>query len=164
MRHLSVLTIIFAILSLPCYSAEIVPDKTVVLTFDDSVQSHRDFVAPLLKEYGFGATFFVTHLWMDDEENFMTWEDIGKIHEMGFEIGNHSWTHAGMSSPKNAARLSGELALVENELKKVGVPKPVSFAWCGNQFGPEAHKVLEANGIQFARRGMQPEIPYGKIL
>lgn len=145
------------------YAAEPVPDKTVVLTFDDSVQSHRDFVGPLLKEYGFGATFFVTHLWMDDEENFMTWEDIGELHEMGFEIGNHSWTHAGFSSPKNAARLSGELALVDNELKKVGVPKPVSFAWCGNQFGPEAHAVLKANGIQFARRGMQPEIKYGKI-
>ncbi len=156
-------TLALSLCTFLAYAAEPVPNKTVVLTFDDSVQSHRDFVGPLLKEYGFGATFFVTHLWMDDEENFMTWEDIGELHEMGFEIGNHSWTHAGFSSPKNAARLSGELALVENELKKVGVPKPISFAWCGNQFGPEAHAVLKANGIQYARRGMQPEIKYGKI-
>jgi peptidoglycan/xylan/chitin deacetylase (PgdA/CDA1 family) len=149
--------------ALTTHAAESIPDKTVVLTFDDSVQSHRDFVGPLLKEYGFGATFFVTHLWMDDEANFMTWEDIGELHEMGFEIGNHSWTHAGFASPYNASRLAGELALVDNELKKVGVPKPVSFAWCGNQFGPESKAVLAAHGIQFARRGMQPEIPYGKI-
>lgn len=140
---------------------ESVPDKTVVLTFDDSVQSHRDFVGPLLQELGFGATFFVTHLWMDDIENFMAWSDIGELHEMGFEIGNHSWTHANFSSPKNAARLAGELALVENELAQVGVPKPVSFAWCGNGFGPEARTILEQAGYRFARRGMQPEVPYG---
>ncbi len=145
-------------------AAEPVPDKTVVLTFDDSVKSHRTFVGPLLKEYGFGASFFVTHLWMDDTEHFMTWKDIGELHEMGFEIGNHSWTHSNFSSPYNASRLAGELALVDRELKQVGVPKPVSFAWCGNGFGPESKKVLHDHGIQFARRGMQPEIPYGKIV
>ena len=143
---------------------EPVPDKTIVLTFDDSVQSHRDFVAPLLQELGFGATFFVTHLWMDDTENFMSWSDIGELNDMGFEIGNHSWTHADFSSPRNAARLAGELALVENELARVGVPKPQSFAWCGNGFGPEAREILLKSGYQFARRGMQPEVPYGRIV
>jgi hypothetical protein len=49
-----------------------VPDKLVVLTFDDAVKSHRTFVAPLLKDLGFGATFFVTHTWMNDPTNCMT--------------------------------------------------------------------------------------------
>src|SRR6185503_1775355 len=138
-------------------------DKVVVLTFDDAVKSHRTFVAPLLKELGFGATFFVTHRWMADGANFMTWEDIAEIHRMGFEIGNHSWTHGNFSSPKEAARLPAELALVESELQKVKVPKPTSFAYSGNSFGPEAVEQLKALGFTFARRGMQPEIPYGKI-
>lgn len=64
------------------------PEKFVVLTFDDAVKSHRTFVAPLLKELGFGATFFVCYEWMDDTVNFMSWQDIAEIHEMGFEIGN----------------------------------------------------------------------------
>ncbi len=136
----------------------------VVLTFDDAVKSHRHFVAPLLKDLGFRATFFVSHRWMPDTENFMTWREIAEIHEMGFEIGNHSWTHANFSIPRNAARLAGELALVENALAGVGVPKPVSFAWCGNGFGPEALGKLRELGYRFARRGMQPEIPYGEIV
>ena len=37
-----------------------VPDKIVVLTFDDSVATQATFVAPLLKQHGFGATFFIT--------------------------------------------------------------------------------------------------------
>src|SRR2546421_2137977 len=104
------------------------PDKLVVLTFDDAVKSHRTFVAPLLKELGFGATFFVTHRWMDDQTNFMTWNEIAEIQQMGFEIGNHSWTHSDFSSPKNAARLAGELSLIDRELNqaKPKVPRPVS--------------------------------------
>lgn len=136
----------------------------VVLTFDDAVKSHRTFVAPLLKELDFRATFFVTHKWMDDRENFMTWEDIAELHRMGFEIGNHSWTHGNFSSPRAAARLHGELALVENALQKVGVPKPRSFAWSGNQFGPESVAVLQRLGFQVARRGGVPEVEYGKLV
>jgi peptidoglycan/xylan/chitin deacetylase (PgdA/CDA1 family) len=140
-----------------------IPAKLVVLTFDDAVKSHRNFVAPLLKELGFGATFFVTHGWMQDTEYFMSWRDIGDIHAIGFEIGNHSWTHADFSVPRNAARLGGELALVENELKKVRVPTPVSFAYSGNFFGPEALQILRERGYRLARRGGSPEAEYGTL-
>jgi peptidoglycan/xylan/chitin deacetylase (PgdA/CDA1 family) len=140
-----------------------IPAKLVVLTFDDAVKSHRTFVAPFLKDLGFGATFFVTHFWMNDTEHFMNWRDIAGIHEMGFEIGNHSWTHADFSVPRNAARLAGELALIENELKKVNVPKPVSFAYSGNFFGPEARAVVQASGYRLARRGESPEAEYGTL-
>ncbi len=138
-------------------------ERIAVLTFDDAPLSHREFVAPLLVEKGFKATFFVTHRWMDDRANFMSWRQIAEIHEMGFEIGNHSWTHANFASPKNAARLEGELALVTNELSKVGVPQPTSFAWCGNGFGPEALANLRRLGYRRARRGKQPEVEYGTL-
>ncbi len=140
------------------------PDKVVVLTFDDAVKSHRTFVAPLLKELGFGATFFVSHGFMNLTEHSLTWKEIAEIHQMGFEIGNHSWTHAGFHTPSAAARLEGELALVEYELGRVRVPRPTSFAWCGNTFGPEALEVLRAKGFRFARRGGMPEVPYGQLL
>lgn len=142
---------------------EPIPDKTVVLTFDDAVKSHITNVAPLLREYGFGATFFICELWMSDKENFLSWDDVAQLHQMGFEIGNHTWSHTGMGTPRLAARLEGQLALLESALKEVGVPKPVSFGWPGNAFSSEALAVLRANGYLFARRGMQPEVPYGKI-
>jgi peptidoglycan/xylan/chitin deacetylase (PgdA/CDA1 family) len=139
-----------------------IPPKTVVLTFDDAVLSQRTAVAPLLKEAGFRATFFVTHAWMNDPQYFMNWQQIAEIHNMGFEIGNHSWTHANFSMPREASRLAGELALVENELRKAGVPRPTSFAWPGNNFGPEALRVLQERGYRFARRGLPPEVVYGR--
>jgi peptidoglycan/xylan/chitin deacetylase (PgdA/CDA1 family) len=39
---------------------EPIPDRLVVLTFDDAVKSHFTVARPVLKRYGFGATFFIT--------------------------------------------------------------------------------------------------------
>ncbi|MGH9674186.1 MAG: polysaccharide deacetylase family protein, partial [Bryobacteraceae bacterium] len=105
------------------------PDKTIVLTFDDAVKSHRTFVAPFLQELGLRASFFVSQRWMGDRANFMTWDDIAAVHGMGFEIGNHTWTHAHFYNAENAVALAGELSQVEAEMARAGVPKPVSFAW-----------------------------------
>lgn len=146
----------------PLVSAgEPIQDKTVVLTFDDAVKSHRTFVGPLLKDLGFRASFFVCHRWMGDQDNFMTWKEIAELHQMGFEIGNHTWTHANFSTPRGAAQLESELALVERELKKVGVPRPTTFAYPGDAFGPEDVMELMNQGFLLARRGMQPEVKYG---
>lgn len=133
--------------------------KTVVLTFDDATRSHLEFVAPLLKKLGFGATFFVTAYWMEDRENYLSFEEVAELHRMRFEIGNHSWHHYGFGTPGGAALLPGELVRVEDALAKVGVPKPVSFAYPADQFGPEARRVLADHGYRFARRGGRPEFP-----
>lgn len=137
--------------------------RLVVLTFDDAVKSHRTFVGPLLQEHGFGATFFVCEEWMADKENFMTWDEVAELHRMGFEIGNHTWSHTGVSQPIAAQALPDQLHQVDEALAKVGVPRPVSFGWPGNGFGPEAWEVLRQEGYRYARRGMQPEQPYGEI-
>lgn len=140
-----------------------IPDKTVVLTFDDAVRSQITVVAPLLEQLGFKATFFITHNWMDDQAHFLSWEDVADLNRRGFEIGNHTWTHSAFDSAEKGAKLGQELQMVDDALARVGVPKPVSFAWPGDDFGPEALKQLQLHGIKLARRGMQPEIPYGEV-
>ncbi|SFA99540.1 Polysaccharide deacetylase [Algoriphagus aquimarinus] len=61
MKNLIVLLFIFS--SVTNSQAQIlkkpIPDKLVVLTFDDAPASHYSIVAPMLKEFGFGGTFFV---------------------------------------------------------------------------------------------------------
>ena len=136
-------------------------ERIIVLTFDDAVKSHLTHVAPLLQKYEFGATFFVSYRWMNDSIHFLSWEEIAKLYKMGFEIGNHSWTHQDFSQPRQASELAGELGLIEWMLMQQGIPKPVSFAYTGNGFGPEAIEVLKQEGYQYARRGMQPEVEYG---
>lgn len=69
--------------------------KQVILTFDDSCESHFSYVAPVLQEYGFKATFFITEgfSFETNKKDYMTWEQIAELHKMGFEIGNHTHKH-----------------------------------------------------------------------
>ena len=72
-----------------------IPDNLVVLTFDDGVKSQATFVAPLLKQYGFNATFYITEglNFLKDKTRYMTWEEVRALSEDGFEIGNHTRRH-----------------------------------------------------------------------
>jgi peptidoglycan/xylan/chitin deacetylase (PgdA/CDA1 family) len=142
-------------------AAEPVPEKLVVLTFDDSSASHHAVAAPLLKRYGFGATFFITEgfSFRTNKRDYMTWEQIAELHRDGFEIGNHTRDHLGITE-RTVARLAEQLEAIAARCREHGIPEPVSFAWPGNRFHPSALPVLERAGIRFARRGSEPEVPY----
>ena len=71
----------------------------LVLTFDDSSKSHFTVARPLLKKYKFGATFFVTEGFdmTTNKRDYMTWDAIARLHKDGFEIGNHTRDHMGVT-------------------------------------------------------------------
>lgn len=136
------------------FAGEPVPDRVVVLTFDDSVASHATFVAPLLKKHGFGATFFITEgfEFLTDKEHYMTWEQIQKLHADGFEIGNHTRHHAGVAKQK-PEQLAADVEFIERQCAKYEIPRPVSFCYPGYQTSEAAVKLLRERGYRFARAG-----------
>ena len=132
-----------------------IPDKLVVLTFDDAVLSHATYVGPLLKKYGFGATFFVCEFLsppFSDKTKYMTWEQIAGLSKMGFEIGNHTQNHTHVTK-MDSARFVAELKYIEDKCAQYHIPKPVSFAYPGYDVSPKAIGVLKAAGYKFARAG-----------
>ena len=140
---------------------EQIPDKFVVLTFDDSVKSHYTTVRPILKRYGFGATFFTTEGFdfPSNKTDYMTWEEIAEIYRDGFEIGNHTGNHASITQ-ENVANLEDQLEAINKQCTAHGIPRPTSFAYPGNSIAPDALPVLKKAGIRFARRGGSPEYEY----
>ncbi len=140
---------------------EAIPDRLVVLTFDDSVKSHYTVARPILKKYGFGGTFFITEgfNFAKNKKDYMTWKEIRGLHDDGFEIGNHTRDHMGVSDA-SVAKLDEQLSAIEARCREHGIPEPVTFAWPGNAISDRAFDVLEAHGIRFARRGGAPEYPY----
>lgn len=135
-------------------AVEPVPEKLVVLTFDDSVASHATFVAPLLKKYGFGATFFITEgfEFAVDKEHYMTWEQIKALNAQGFEIGNHTRKHAGVAKQK-PEQLASDVEYIEQQCEKNGIARPTSFCYPGYQTSEAAVKLLRERGYRFARAG-----------
>ena len=142
---------------------EPIPEKLVVLTFDDSAKTHFTIARPILKKYGFGATFFITEGFdfPTNKKDYMTWEQIAQLHRDGFEIGNHTRDHLGISDAK-VDQLAEQLTAINHKCKQHGVPPTTTFAWPGNAVSPKAFSVLREHGILFARRGGAPEYPYAE--
>ncbi len=163
MRNSIALTavLLFCLTTARASTAPAVPDKLVVLTFDDSSVSHYAIARPVLKRHGFGATFFITEgfTFRTNKQDYMTWEQIAELHRDGFEIGNHTRDHLGISE-KTVPRLADQLDTINQRCREHGIPQPISFAWPGNAFHTNALPVLQKAGIRFARRGGSPEVPY----
>jgi len=141
---------------------EPIPDRLVVLTFDDAARSHYDVARPLLLARGFGATFFVSEGWdfATNKKDYMTWEQIRALHEAGFEIGNHTLGHTALADKPALEGLAAQVEAIADRCREYGIPAPTSFAYPGNAIVPEALPILAAAGIRFARRGGAPEFPY----
>jgi peptidoglycan/xylan/chitin deacetylase (PgdA/CDA1 family) len=140
--------------SLLASSAATVPNKLVVLTFDDAPLSHYTNVAPLLKKYGFGGTFFVCEFpgVFTNTDHSMTWAQIRELNAMGFEIGSHTRTHKHVDKMK-PGEFEEELAYIERQCLELGIPRPVSFAYPAYVNTPASVKVLTERGYPFARVG-----------
>src|SRR3954451_23835504 len=87
--------LLFVVLASSAAALEPIPDRLVVLTFDDASKSHFTVARPVLKKYRFGATFFITEGFdfPTNKKDYMSWEEIRQLHADGFEIGNHTRDH-----------------------------------------------------------------------
>lgn len=138
-----------------------IPDRLVVLTFDDGNKSDYTYVAPLLKRYGFGATFFITEglNFLKSKAHYVTWEEIRMLHEAGFEIGNHTRHHKNVNTQSKETLLA-DLVHIDKRCEAVGIPTPETFGYPGDSHGQAAVEVLQEKGCRFARRGVGPEFSY----
>lgn len=81
----------------------ILPDKAVLLTFDDGYQSFYSQIYPLLKLYNYPATFAIVTSWIESDEpvdyggvekspsEFLTWQQVREMQQSGLiEIASHS--------------------------------------------------------------------------
>ena len=135
-----------------------IPDNLVVLTFDDGNKSDFANVPKVLKKHGFGATFYVTEGlgFLKNPQNYLSWEQIRQLHEMGYEIGNHTQHHRNVSHLKSE-ELAASLAHIDKRCAENKITKPVTFCYPGFHNNHASVKVLEKHGFLFARRGVGPE-------
>ena len=75
------------------------PEKPIVLTFDDGYDNNYFELLPILREYGFKATvFMVTN--NIGTEGYMTWDDLRILQNEGIEIASHTANHLPLTKVK----------------------------------------------------------------
>jgi peptidoglycan/xylan/chitin deacetylase (PgdA/CDA1 family) len=79
------------------------PERPVLITFDDGYGDAHEHALPILDRYGFPAAVFVTTGWMRQPGTravtrppgrMLTWTQVRELAEHGIEIGAHSHSHA----------------------------------------------------------------------
>lgn len=80
------------------------PDKTIVITFDDAFQDFATHAMPVLQRYGMVATLYVptafvggTSAWLaaegEADRPLMDWRQLNEVAAAGIECGAHSHRH-----------------------------------------------------------------------
>lgn len=130
-----------------------IPDKLVVLTFDDGCASGYTVAAPVLKSMGFGGSFYVCDFdsFNTRKDWYLTWRQMKALIADGFELGNHTKGHG--------SSLNAFIAMEDELLAHDVLPRPTTVCWplyaAGWSFCPD----LEKMGYTFGRGGYEQR-PY----
>ncbi len=70
------------------------PSRSVLITFDDGRLNQYTYAVPILRQYGFTATFFVVEKWVDSiDPSFMHVGELKRLSARGYDIESHTTNH-----------------------------------------------------------------------
>lgn len=138
------------------------PDKYVVLTFDDGLQDFLSGAVPVLDTYGFQATLYVvagavdrTSDWLtplgEGERPMLTAEELSELHANGVEIGAHSYTHPELDLLDRIA-CANEIRASRLALENMIGAQVLSFAYPYGYASRTTRALVQEAGFQSAVR------------
>ena len=156
------------------------PQKPVLITFDDGFYNNLSLALPLLEKYDMCAVVSIVGRYTDDYApadphadaySYLTWEDISQlIASNRVEIGSHTYDmhsrdsrrqgcaiNAGETPEEYAFTLGADIGLLNTELHDNCGISPVVFAYPFGALCRESLPVLRDNGIKMSltcREGM----------
>jgi peptidoglycan/xylan/chitin deacetylase (PgdA/CDA1 family) len=84
--------------------------RGLCITFDDGYRDNYAVAAPILRKYELPATFFVATSFIESstvpewdardgfDSEWMSWDDVRSLRQMGFDVGGHTMTHADLGT------------------------------------------------------------------
>jgi peptidoglycan/xylan/chitin deacetylase (PgdA/CDA1 family) len=134
------------------------PERPVVITFDDGLSDFRDEAIPLLRQAGLVATLYVTTGFLNDADRTTYFRPAGpwldsralvELHDQGVEIGAHSHTHPQLDTVSPAVARE-EIETSKDILEQL-LQEPVrSFAYPHGFLNRTVRRLVRESGYESA--------------
>lgn len=125
------------------------PDKPVLITFDDGYADNYQKAYPILKKYGYKATIFVITDFLSTNPNYITWDQAREMQANGITIASHTMQHKSLTDLSDAAvraELAGSKAALSYQL---GV-EDVYFAYPTGTYNIHVMQLVQEAGYKGA--------------
>ena len=119
------------LLTIPTNAVSNTTDKIVMLTFGDTKKSQFTIAKPILDQYGFKASFFITCNYANDGDRnpryHMSWNDILELQNDGQDIESKGMTPIDLNNLSSSA-LNYQIAGSKYCLESHGIKSPNWFS------------------------------------
>lgn len=131
---------------------EQVPEKSVVLTFDDGYEDNYQNAYPILQEYGFKATIFmITNEIGDNKNGYLTAEELKTMQQNGIDIECHTVHHLHLSK-LSYQKQEEEISDAQQTLEKLLGRRVSYIAYPYGDYNAETLRITEKCGFKLGFR------------
>ncbi len=138
------------------------PEKPVVITFDDGHQSVYENAFPIMQEFDFPGVFYIVANRINGSTDFVTIPQLKEMIEAGWEIGSHSYTHADLT--KNHAIAAKEIGQSKTDLENALSTHIETFAYPFGTIDPFTAQKVSDHGYRGGMGLGTSKIHTGKTL
>jgi peptidoglycan/xylan/chitin deacetylase (PgdA/CDA1 family) len=125
------------------------PDKPVMLTYDDTDDGQFKIAAPEMKKYGFKGVFFIMTCSLSHPK-YMTREQIKQLSDEGNSIQSHTWNHDKVALFKTEADWVEQVDKAKKQIEDL-TGKPANyFAYPYGLWNKQAIPELKKRGVKAA--------------
>lgn len=119
------------------------PEKPIVLTFDDGYDDNYRNLLPMLEERGMKAVVFMV---TNDigRPGYLTWDELRDMQNRGIEIGSHTANHQPLTT-LDAKMRDDELRLSKLLMEWNGIRTVFSFSYPNGAYDAELTELLKQN-------------------
>ena len=129
----------------------VLPEKPIVLTFDDGYEDNATEMLPVLEQHGMKATMFMVtnNIGL---EHYLSWDQLYDMQARGVEIGSHTANHLPLTT-LTADQQSDELRLSKLMLEWNGIQPVVSFSYPNGAYDMDLAQKVQDTGYLLAVTG-----------
>lgn len=119
------------------------PEKPIILTFDDGYEDNYTTMLPILEAHGMKATVYMVTNEIG-KKGYLTWSQLRDMQDRGIEIGSHTANHLPLTT-LSPEQVEDELKLSKLLLEWNGIRTVFAFSYPNGAYTPEIAERVKAN-------------------